>query len=560
MAVVIHLEILPDQIDPQAWAETYDDTLRLLRSHPSGLLGFSWRHLMGREIAVYTREIERTLNGRREYCVVGDRSSLRCAEGFRMPRDLDVRRGRPKKGPIGGDIVLRSPDSIRGWDVFGQKTQAEPYHVPVLAAAIVVESRFPTAALVAGDIDEDDAREAMAWAEQVLERKLTLPVLLDPAALLTRLEASWQGPHLINAFLERFLGRAQDGLAHVLSRVDRPSAEEWLLRRLNKDSPSSDPDGSSSSREVVRGWLAGTRDLAGLCELACLDDRGPRLPPTTLAGAVGDAWILISPETRHRGERSMKATPIKRPGASLVGLYLALDYLSKSFAGYRMDPGAVEQAFAQVFPGRSAELMARVRSKTEDIEKMLAVVYEAIERAVRLNEDREPWQSEGQLAALASANKLSAERRGELAVLAYSMKKLRSQSSDRQYLDEWLQGKGIEGYHTLLVTVCKENGPTLTEEAWAWLLDERDPAILEFALFLAGNEMRGDGGRSLKRALLESRVLCEAAVRMMDNADLMAATESLLDEARERENTVVNGTSHVGFDENEGASATRWSS
>jgi hypothetical protein len=143
MGTYVYLHVLEDAIPPTAWAQIYDDTRSLLRAHPSGLLGLDERTLLGHDVLVYTRDIERMTWQDREICVVGDRRSLRFGESFHMPcrlRTAEIRRDQ------GEDLVFDEPDEPRGRAIFGDKTQGEPYHTAILAAAMVVETRFPGAA------------------------------------------------------------------------------------------------------------------------------------------------------------------------------------------------------------------------------------------------------------------------------------------------------------------------------------------------------------------------------------------------------------------------------
>ena len=42
---------------------------------------------------------------------------------------------------------------VHGRDIFGNKTQGEPFHLAVLAVAMVIETRLPRQAFVFGDFD-----------------------------------------------------------------------------------------------------------------------------------------------------------------------------------------------------------------------------------------------------------------------------------------------------------------------------------------------------------------------------------------------------------------------
>ena len=82
----------------------------------------------------------------------------------------------------------------------------------------------------------------------------------------------------------------------------------------------------------------------------------------------------------------------------------------------------------------------------------------------------------------------------------------------------------------LLVSMAGERGPSLTEYAWAWILQEEDPAMLGLLLRLFCCEPGSDEGSRLRRALLESRVLAQAVLRMLNDEVTMAKAAALLGE------------------------------
>ena len=71
--------------------------------------------------------------------------------------------------------------------VFGDRTNGAPYHAPLLAAAMVVESCFPRSAMVFGSIDRAQAEAAQSFAESVLQRPVSVPVRVDATRLYERL-------------------------------------------------------------------------------------------------------------------------------------------------------------------------------------------------------------------------------------------------------------------------------------------------------------------------------------------------------------------------------------
>ena len=190
MGVSVTLDIFPQQIDGADWAAAYDETLELLLEHHSGLMGLAHRIVSGVRVEVFSRSIERVErdSNSSEWCIVGDQRSLKVAETQSMRRDLSTYGS--DEPCDSGDVLLASaqadgPETVR---VFGNETRGLPYHLPLLAAATVLENRFPKAALVGGDVDREQAEHARSWAEAVLGRSFALPVRTEPRALVMRLE------------------------------------------------------------------------------------------------------------------------------------------------------------------------------------------------------------------------------------------------------------------------------------------------------------------------------------------------------------------------------------
>lgn len=535
MGIHVHLQVRRDAIEPAAWNEVYDDTLRLLRSHPSGILGLDRRKLLGRDVVMYTREIERKIHGETEWCAVGDRLSMRFGESFHFPRDDSAASGagrrRTKRRDAGEDLVLCEPDERGGGDVFGNKTQGEPYHVPILAAALVVEDRFPSAALVWGDIDEDDVNAAKAWAEKALEREVALPVLFDAPALLLRLSTRWGGVKLIGAFARRFCGELSRGLSHVLRALPRSVGEAYLRKALSRSKSERDADGAPDAERVARGFLLGGGSVARLCAIAAEPPVQEALPAPELASVLAYTGMLFDPAVQARVDRCTALSLPQRSDVSLVGYYLGAVFLQgKAWGGLQIDPGEIERALAEAYPGRAAELMACVREETRKLEELAAKMCEAMESAARLVDGLGPFQDIGELVAVRSPGELCAGSRRRLAGFAHALREARSRA--RQ--EPPVTGEDPDKAHSFFVAMANEQR-RMTEDAWAWILREEEPEMLRLLADLFCCDPQSDEAGTLKRALLENRVLCEEVARLRKDSAAMAEAEALAGEARRRE-------------------------
>jgi hypothetical protein len=535
MGIHVYLHVIEKAVPRKAWEKLYDDALRLLRAHPAGLLGIERRRLLGSDVVVYAGDVERTIGGEREICLVGDRRSLRTGESFHLPRRLGVAVGRvaPQE-----DLVFDDPDRRGGRALFHEKTQGEPYHTAVLAAAMLVETRLPWAALVAGDVDEDDVEEARRWAEPILGHALDRPVLFDAPALLRRLSARWQGEALVDAFVRRFEGTREDGLGSALAFVDRGAAESWTRARLG-DRRAREDEAFAPAR-VVQAWLTGVGDVLGLCELACVDPRGARMAPELLASLVAESGALLPADLSRRIDRCRAARLSPRPDVSMLGALTAAMFLERHLPGRRIDPGELEAAFARAWPDRAAELSAVARAESERHEAVLASICASIEQGQRFLERLPPYQDVGDLAALRSAGDLTATRRQDVAVFARALRGLaregepQRRTERRASFEACLASANASDARRFFVAAASQGRvPRLTEDAWSWILAEEEPRMIRFLLRLFCCEPRSDEAFRLKRALLEGRALCEAAARMAEEGAEEAKALAMASRRRE---------------------------
>ena len=153
-----------------------------------------------------------------------------------------------------------------------------PCALPLLAAAMVVEARFPRWAMVHGEVEREQAEAARRWAEGVLGRPIALPVRVDAWRLVERLGTRFEGQALVSAVDRLHLGSSEKKEATLLGIFGRAEAEPWWLGKL-RGHPHPDCEGAL---RLLAAYLEATRDLGRLCGLACLDARGPRYAPEAL--------------------------------------------------------------------------------------------------------------------------------------------------------------------------------------------------------------------------------------------------------------------------------------
>jgi len=526
MGIHVHLDIDAGRIDPSEWAAAWDETLRLLQAHPGGLLSLARRTILGSELLVYAPEISCDADdpSRRHWHVVGDRASLQTAESHLMYRDL-AHYGHRTKTARGGrahssDILLRARED-GGWNgaarVLGDKTQGGPIHLPVLAAATVVEARFPGRAVAHGDIDRSDGQQAVQWASAVLGREVPLPVLVDGPAFVRRVRGVADTP-AVDAAVERFLGEPADLAAAAVSGLTEGEANAFLARSLVR---------SGRDRRhfegLLAGWLDADGDLERLCRVVCAHPAGPKLSAVKFidalvdAGAAGPEPDAGFVENLHR----LAAAPpvVVRAMAEIV--------LGSARFGHRLRvrPGRarVEAALAAVAgPAEFARAIARLDKRCAKESKALRNLGETVRELAC-----KPWRDDDSHAAerlcVTPPAKLDEYQRLLVEPVAYAVWRARNRLREpSEGLEETVFGERTAALRSLARLV--QNGRrVLTTDAWAQIEAEQDPEVIRFLCCLAALENYEMTFWQVSRALFE-------------NAELRRdATRASLDEARMQE-------------------------
>ena len=127
---------------------------------------------------------------------IGDYEQMCTAENYYLPRDLVEE----------NEYVENCEDAMFGvlpcyldykWDdkrfdfiyeVWGSKTQGEPYHMYLLSIACMIESRLGNKAFVYGDITRGQCVEAVNLANEILDVPIEIPARCDYERLLTRID------------------------------------------------------------------------------------------------------------------------------------------------------------------------------------------------------------------------------------------------------------------------------------------------------------------------------------------------------------------------------------
>ena len=234
MGIMIFLDIMPHHIQEAEWEKVYEETLELINAFPFLDTVFddvsydcSWKY------TERTRERKiRFANDQIGWHTFGDEESMKTAESFFLVRDLNYYR---KKYSLNGncdDILfakiynypgINEHFNVNKVSLFDSKTQGEPFHIPILAIACLIESRFPKYAIVSGDISIGQMKHAINWANSILKHPISLTERADNEKLLERVKAEVKDDAAaLEAFMSLLMQDHSFELGTLIRREFRP--------------------------------------------------------------------------------------------------------------------------------------------------------------------------------------------------------------------------------------------------------------------------------------------------------------------------------------------------
>ena len=201
MGISIHISI-SHSVTKEEWTAVYLETLRLVEVFPFA----ERRKVSVRGIdtvcLVPTRERKERYGWNNEkirtgWFADGDYESLCTAEEYYLPGDLITDDTYDPDAPDAMFGMLpaylpyewKDPRFQSCYDLWGEKTQGEPYHMYLLAVACLIESRLGRKACVYGDITKGQCRKAVEMANSYLDNKIDMPARCNPGTLLERVKS-----------------------------------------------------------------------------------------------------------------------------------------------------------------------------------------------------------------------------------------------------------------------------------------------------------------------------------------------------------------------------------
>lgn len=274
MGIFIHLAI-SHSVTKKEWEEVYKESLELIKHFPLA----EKREVEIRGIdticLVPTEEREHTYGWNDEkveaaWDAVGDYNQMRFAEDYYTPKDLvgDV------TDPDAGDAMFSALPAYGGYDwkedrfnhsyeLWGAKTQGEPYHMYLLAIGCMIEDRLKEKAFVYGDITKGQCVKAVEMANKYLDRKISVPARCDIDRLYNRISEFPLPESEKLAVMNRFYLGVQDEEygAFIRRQFTDCAHQEYWKKRIERTTV-----GTIGFDDILREYLMWGFELGEMCD------------------------------------------------------------------------------------------------------------------------------------------------------------------------------------------------------------------------------------------------------------------------------------------------------
>ena len=198
MGIYIYLKI-SRSVTSEEWSAVYEESCKLVEGFPLAETRVANIDGINTMCLVRTKEHEETYGWKKDKTRVGWRSSgdyqtMREAEEYYFPRDLVKEDEYLEKCedamfgmlPTYLDYDWNDKKFDFTYNLWGNKTQGEPYHIYLLAVACMVEARLGNKAFVFGDITRGQCVKAVELANAILDDPIDVPARCDPERLFAR--------------------------------------------------------------------------------------------------------------------------------------------------------------------------------------------------------------------------------------------------------------------------------------------------------------------------------------------------------------------------------------
>ena len=505
MGLNINLVINFKGIAPEAWENTWLESLDILQRFPIPLARHSIEQKNGQKRHVYTRKLILDKGSPKEcWYLEGDLLSGQFSETFDLYRHLSAyTKASGTEACFEHSVFLTDEpdyaDSSNGLRIWDSKTQGHPFHLAVLAVGILLENRFPGKCYVYGDIEDKQIEVVLEWLDKALGKNLQAPICFDAERLFQQLDAIYKKDK--KGAIARFSGLYQDDQRALFKAQLQFWGKAKAYHNWAKDLNHYDALNQWGEQDIMRTVL----ELSGeVEELIAFVEQAVRLRPArkkafewtdVLKMLCGD-YIFVNPVERetlkHLFEPPKEDMPtiddvfsrlfLKMAGMPYISpLYVPADELLELFALRDPQRGSEYHDIIQNYQQKLTENTVLADEVVHDLEERLessSNYQQAEERKAELVEAYAPHEQYIIRQAIQQQDQFGAFDQN-ISAIAPGLQDL---------IDKYPEVFNLNSAETYLQKLNKytfDAGFGISESAWAQIDQTKDIAILKRLLALA---------------------------------------------------------------------------
>lgn len=523
----VRLSILPYKIPQEEWKKVYYESLQLLNAY--SFADVRDRTFCGTNVKAYVKSQEIREEAANHWNTCGDLESKKYGETFRLYNDIKMyQKSVPSLEDSNSCDILFNDQHIVY--VFDNKTQGFPYHLYILAIAMLIESRFPKFVLVEGNIDEKQCLKAKQWADKYLSSPINLPVRVNRKALLSRLKDNSGELERVN-FLEKWLIDDPENFFELIyKQFSKETFRQWFISKLNSyGSPS-----QIGAIKLLIYYLNNVKDLDTLLYTACKDTDGPKFSEEEMIKALAKTWVCLP-----RGEFSFLSVFNKVEGhPTIIEREFGMVVMDLKFSGREINTyiplNELSDQIARHFSISRASVESILKKENSNITKQLKEFNKLIGPVLTLsqNNSEEKMFLDDEDALLyfnADTILLTDDQEFLLESLAFS---IHSFLKEYHELKEKVFGSLDKMKLILAKMVFEKSHLILTEEAWRWIdeCDNKDIITTLLAKLLVDDffEAKFKNNPSLLKGMFENKMLTVKITEYRNDSNVIQSMNEML--------------------------------
>jgi len=320
MGLYVTGKLLLNETTAEKWASVYSEVLRLVDAYDFLDIIFDKERFANYGIVwkYGVKAREREINDETGILIYGALDGCVTAEDQALYKSFDYSSKLVKKTEAetcpdalceilknrqGFDELDKYSNSVR--TIFGNKTQGFAHHNYLLAICLLLEDRLGKAFVTCGDITRGQIKFAIEWANQHLERPISLPVRMNNEKLLSRLKAFVPQNILLSAFLKLSFNPKDETMGEFLGEnfTTEDIFAYWQNKAVNAR------PGTFGAQDFFMEYFAMSDDLSLLTQV-CL----PHYTPEEYAKQLATSRIFeevkeTKDPAKHTDVSSERETP-----------------------------------------------------------------------------------------------------------------------------------------------------------------------------------------------------------------------------------------------------------